>query len=91
MSLPLKSHCTFIAHSTNSCNIANIKQHHLPAEALAVTQRRRDLQALIDARARRQNTEWRVIIYCFLVVMLDGFDTAAIDTIAPDIRTLTGS
>lgn len=47
---------------------------------------RRDLQALIDA-APIGKTQWRVIICCFLVVMLDGFDTAAIGFIAPDIRT----
>ena len=38
---------------------------------------RRDLQALIDA-APVGKMQWRVIICCFLVVMLDGFDTAAI-------------
>ncbi|WP_273876343.1 MFS transporter, partial [Serratia marcescens] len=47
---------------------------------------RRDLQALIDA-APIGKTQWRVILCCFLVVMLDGFDTAAIGFIAPDIRT----
>lgn len=47
---------------------------------------RRDLQALIDA-APVGKMQWRVIICCFLVVMLDGFDTAAIGFIAPDIRT----
>jgi AAHS family 4-hydroxybenzoate transporter-like MFS transporter len=47
---------------------------------------RRDLQALIDA-APIGKTQWRVIICCFLVVMFDGFDTAAIGFIAPDIRT----
>lgn len=47
---------------------------------------RRELQALIDA-APVSKTQWRVIICCFLVVMLDGFDTAAIGFIAPDIRT----
>ena len=46
---------------------------------------RRDLQALIDA-APVGKMQWRVIICCFLVVMLDGFDTAAIGFIAPDIR-----
>ena len=46
----------------------------------------RDLQALIDS-APVGKTQWRVIICCFLVVMLDGFDTAAIGFIAPDIRT----
>ncbi len=51
---------------------------------------RRDLQALIDA-APVGKMQWRVIICCFLVVMLDGFDTAAIGFIAPDIRLLTGS
>lgn len=47
---------------------------------------RRELQALIDA-APVGKTQWRVIICCFLVVMLDGFDTAAIGFIAPDIRS----
>lgn len=45
----------------------------------------RDLQALIDA-APIGSVQWRVIICCFLVVMCDGFDTAAIGFIAPDIR-----
>ncbi|KFC06250.1 4-hydroxybenzoate transporter [Trabulsiella guamensis ATCC 49490] len=45
----------------------------------------RELQALIDA-APIGKVQWRVIICCFLVVMLDGFDTAAIGFIAPDIR-----
>lgn len=47
---------------------------------------RRDLQALIDA-APVGKMQCRVIICCFLVVMLDGFDTAAIGFIAPDTRT----
>ncbi|MEO3991093.1 3-hydroxybenzoate transporter MhbT [Pseudocitrobacter cyperus] len=47
---------------------------------------RRELQALIDA-APIGALQWRVIICCFLVVMMDGFDTAAIGFIAPDIRT----
>ncbi|ELJ1275932.1 aromatic acid/H+ symport family MFS transporter, partial [Escherichia coli] len=47
---------------------------------------RRDLQALIDA-APIGKMQWCVIICCFLVVMLDGFDTAAIGFIAPDIRS----
>ncbi|EEW0912130.1 TPA: MFS transporter [Escherichia coli] len=47
---------------------------------------RRDLQTLIDA-APIGKMQWCVIICCFLVVMLDGFDTAAIGFIAPDIRT----
>lgn len=46
---------------------------------------RLDLQALIDA-APISGIQWRVIICCFLVVMTDGFDTAAIGFIAPDIR-----
>ena len=46
---------------------------------------RRELQALIDA-APIGALQWRVIICCFLVVMMDGFDTAAIGFIAPDIR-----
>ena len=46
---------------------------------------RRELQALIDA-APIGKMQWRVIICCFLVVMLDGFDTAAIGFIAPAIR-----
>lgn len=45
----------------------------------------RDLQALIDA-APVSALQWRVITCCFLVVMMDGFDTAAIGFIAPDIR-----
>ncbi|EFR6223515.1 hypothetical protein HQS73_001437 [Salmonella enterica] len=47
---------------------------------------RRDLQALIHA-APVGKMQCRVIICCFLVVMLDGFDTAAIGFIAPDTRT----
>ncbi|QLR43328.1 aromatic acid/H+ symport family MFS transporter [Enterobacter sp. RHBSTW-00994] len=43
-----------------------------------------DLQALID-KAPVGRMQWQVIICCFLVVMLDGFDTAAIGFIAPDI------
>ncbi len=50
---------------------------------------RRDLQALIDA-APVGKMQWRVIICCFLVVMLDGFDTAAIGFIAL-IFALTGN
>ncbi|HGH5979194.1 TPA: MFS transporter [Kluyvera georgiana] len=46
---------------------------------------RRELQALIDA-APIGAMQWLVIICCFLVVMMDGFDTAAIDFIAPAIR-----
>ncbi|MVT03725.1 aromatic acid/H+ symport family MFS transporter [Enterobacter sp. 10-1] len=46
---------------------------------------RRELQTLLDA-APIGARQWRVIICCFLVVMLDGFDTAAIGFIAPDIR-----
>ncbi|WP_061709728.1 3-hydroxybenzoate transporter MhbT [Pseudenterobacter timonensis] len=46
---------------------------------------RRELQALIDV-APIGAMQWRVIICCFLVVMLDGFDTAAIGFIAPAIR-----
>ncbi|WP_432700132.1 3-hydroxybenzoate transporter MhbT [Kluyvera cryocrescens] len=46
---------------------------------------RRELQALIDA-APIGKMQWRVILCCFLVVMLDGFDTAAIGFIAPAIR-----
>ena len=46
---------------------------------------RRDLQVLIDS-APVSAIQWRVIICCFLVVMMDGFDTAAIGFIAPDIR-----
>lgn len=46
---------------------------------------RRELQVLIDS-APVSAIQWRVIICCFLVVMMDGFDTAAIGFIAPDIR-----
>lgn len=46
---------------------------------------RRELQTLLDA-APVGARQWRVIICCFLVVMLDGFDTAAIGFIAPDVR-----
>lgn len=45
----------------------------------------RELQTLLNA-APVGALQWRVIICCFLVVMLDGFDTAAIGFIAPDIR-----
>ncbi|WP_058913831.1 MFS transporter [Entomohabitans teleogrylli] len=50
-----------------------------------MTLQRCDLQALIDASPIRA-IQWRVVICCFLVVMMDGFDTAAIGFIAPDIR-----
>ncbi|WP_434639735.1 MFS transporter [Klebsiella sp. I138] len=46
---------------------------------------RRELQTLLNA-APIGARQWRVIICCFLVVMLDGFDTAAIGFIAPAIR-----
>ena len=46
---------------------------------------RRELLALIDV-APIGKMQWRVIICCFLVVMMDGFDTAAIGFIAPAIR-----
>ncbi|EPJ9225837.1 3-hydroxybenzoate transporter MhbT [Klebsiella oxytoca] len=46
---------------------------------------RLELQKLLNA-APVGARQWRVIICCFLVVMLDGFDTAAIGFIAPDIR-----
>ena len=46
---------------------------------------RLELQKLLNA-APVDARQWRVIICCFLVVMLDGFDTAAIGFIAPDIR-----
>lgn len=46
---------------------------------------RRDLQVLIDT-APISRVQWRVILCCFMVVMLDGFDTAAIGFIAPAIR-----
>lgn len=46
---------------------------------------RREIQELINA-APVSATQWRVVICCFLVVMMDGFDTAAIGFIAPDIR-----
>lgn len=46
---------------------------------------RRELQTLIDASPIGA-LQWRVILCCFLVVMMDGFDTAAIGFIAPDIR-----
>ncbi len=46
---------------------------------------RRELQALIDV-APIGKMQWRVVICCFLVVMMDGFDTAAIGFIAPAIR-----
>ena len=47
---------------------------------------RLELQKLLNA-APVGARQWRVIICCFLVVMLDGFDTAAIGFIAPDIRS----
>ena len=46
---------------------------------------RLELQKLLNAVPVGAR-QWRVIICCFLVVMLDGFDTAAIGFIAPDIR-----
>ncbi|MEZ7213145.1 MFS transporter [Klebsiella spallanzanii] len=47
---------------------------------------RLELQTLLNAVPVGAR-QWRVIICCFLVVMLDGFDTAAIGFIAPDIRS----
>lgn len=47
---------------------------------------RLELQKLLNAVPVGAR-QWRVIICCFLVVMLDGFDTAAIGFIAPDIRS----
>lgn len=47
---------------------------------------RRELQTLLDA-VPVGAVQWRVIICCFLVVLLDGFDTAAIGFIAPAIRS----
>lgn len=47
---------------------------------------RRELQTLLDA-VPISRVQWRVIICCFLVVLLDGFDTAAIGFIAPAIRS----
>lgn len=45
---------------------------------------RHELQTLLDALPVG-SVQWRVIICCFLVVLLDGFDTAAIGFIAPAI------
>ncbi|GKX55614.1 MFS transporter [Leminorella grimontii] len=43
------------------------------------------VQEEIDA-ARVSAFQWRVIVCCFVIVTLDGFDTAAIGFIAPAIR-----
>ncbi|MBW7983146.1 3-hydroxybenzoate transporter MhbT [Enterobacillus tribolii] len=43
------------------------------------------IQEVIDA-APVSAFQWRVLVCCFLVVTLDGFDTAAIGFIAPAIR-----
>ncbi|UDM52504.1 aromatic acid/H+ symport family MFS transporter [Cupriavidus sp. MP-37] len=41
-----------------------------------------DVQALIDGQ-RFTGYQWRILVLCFLVVAVDGFDTAAIGYIAP--------
>lgn len=41
-----------------------------------------DVQVLLD-RAPFGAFRWRVFVLCFLIVLLDGFDTAAIGYIAP--------
>jgi len=43
-----------------------------------------DLQLLIDSR-RFSAYQWLVLVLCFLVVIMDGFDTAAIGYIAPSL------
>lgn len=47
--------------------------------------RRINIQDVIDA-APVSAFQWRVLACCFLVVTVDGFDTAAIGFIAPAIR-----
>ncbi|AQH04102.1 4-hydroxybenzoate transporter (plasmid) [Burkholderia sp. KK1] len=43
-----------------------------------------DVQALIDAR-RFSRYQWLVFAMCFVIVLMDGFDTAAIGFIAPSL------
>lgn len=43
-----------------------------------------DVQVLLD-RAPFGAFRWRVFVLCFLIVLLDGFDTAAIGYIAPSL------
>ncbi|OHX20802.1 MFS transporter [Chromobacterium sphagni] len=45
-----------------------------------------DLQHLIDSR-RFSPYQWLLLTLCFLIVVLDGFDTAAIGYIAPSLIT----
>jgi AAHS family 4-hydroxybenzoate transporter-like MFS transporter len=44
-----------------------------------------DVQALIDAAPLSRGQKW-LILWCFLVVAIDGFDTALVGFIAPPIR-----
>jgi AAHS family 4-hydroxybenzoate transporter-like MFS transporter len=43
-----------------------------------------DVQALLNA-SRFSGYQWLVFVLCFMVVLLDGFDTAAIGYIAPSL------
>lgn len=48
-----------------------------------------DVQAFIDAH-RFSGFQWAIFGLCFLIVLLDGFDTAAIGFIAPSLITEWG-
>ena len=49
-----------------------------------------DIQRFIDARGL-SHVQVLLLVLCFIVVALDGFDTAAIGFIAPALRTEWGT
>ena len=49
-----------------------------------------DVQRFVDARGLSQ-VQVLLLVLCFLVVALDGFDIAAIGFIAPALRTEWGT
>lgn len=53
-------------------------QHHRPPEGAV------KVQDFLDAH-RFSPFQWRIFALCFLIVLLDGFDTAAIGFIAPSL------
>ena len=53
------------------------------------TARTIDVQEFINAHPLSRSQRW-VIAFCFLVVAIDGFDTAAVGFIAPALRAAWG-
>ena len=53
------------------------------------THRTIDVQEFINAH-KVSATQWVTLLLCFLIVAVDGFDTAAIGFIAPAIRAEWG-